>query len=296
MIEEFKQDFAKCTLQPSYAIEKYMTTYSVIQGGYVPFILTDNQKKFINNLDSYRFNINKKTRQTGGTSLLAAYVATRLVFPMNLDYPEFFVYCANRLDFSETFIREVKRLLHELPRHRWKLPFESDTIYKDNRKYDFTLLDGSRLKGMSGSADAMRGFTPTHFIMDEAAYIDRGIDIYGAMLTSLGTGGKCTLVSTPNGYDNFFQKVYQKSLEMENNFQITNMHWAFDSRYNKELVWTKKTELVFEPEESYTRKSIQKRFDDGWLATSTWYNQMCQGFNHDENMIGQELDGEFLRG
>jgi hypothetical protein len=128
--------------------------------------------------------------------------------------------------------------------------------------------------------------------MDEAAYIDNGAEVFGAALTALGTGGRATLISTPNGMDSLYYKTYDQARTKKNNFNVVEMKWYEDLRYNKDLRWYK-DDLV-EKEVIFTFESYKKMLDDGWKPSSTWYEQMCMGMNNDAKMIAQELDVSFI--
>jgi phage FluMu gp28-like protein len=80
--------------------------------------------------------------------------------------------------------------------------------------------------------------------MDEAAYIDNGAIVFGAALTALGTGGKATLISTPNGMDKLYYETYAQSKARKNNFNIIEMKWYEDLRYNKDLKWVKDDQII----------------------------------------------------
>jgi len=128
--------------------------------------------------------------------------------------------------------------------------------------------------------------------MDEAAYIDNGAEVFGAALTALGTGGRATLISTPNGMDSLYYKTYDQARTKKNNFNVVEMKWYEDLRYNKDLRWVKGEEIHVEVE--FTFDSYNKMLEDGWKPTSTWYEQMCMGMNNDAKMIAQELDVSFI--
>ena len=69
-------------------------------------------------------------------------------------------------------------------------------------------------------------------------FIDNGVEVFGAALTALGTGGRAALVSTPNGMDKLYYKTYEQSKSGDNDFHIIEMKWYQDKRYNYDLVWT----------------------------------------------------------
>jgi hypothetical protein len=128
--------------------------------------------------------------------------------------------------------------------------------------------------------------------MDEAAYIDNGAEVFGAALTALGTGGKATLISTPRGMDALYYNTYDQAKQKKNNFNIIEMKWYEDLRYNKDLRWIKGDEIEHEVE--FTFDSYNRRIADGWKPTSSWYEEMCRGMNNDAKMIAQELDVSFI--
>jgi hypothetical protein len=196
------------------------------------------------------------------------------------------------------FLAKIKDFLSQLPRWVWGPEYygnaknESKSIFIKDAQKEIKLPNGSRVKAVATSKDALRGFTPTYLIMDEAAYIDNGAEVFGAALTALGTGGKASLISTPNGMDTLYYKTYEQSKAKKNNFNIVEMKWYEDMRYNKDLQWIKGDEVVSEIEFSFD--SYQKMIDDGYKPTSSWYENMCRGMNNDSRMIAQELDVSFI--
>jgi hypothetical protein len=97
---------------------------------------------------------------------------------------------------------------------------------------------------------------------------------------------------TPKGMDALYYKTYDQARKKENNFNIIEMKWYEDLRYNKDLRWIKGE--VSEPEVEFTFDSYNKRISDGWKPTSSWYEEMCRGMNNDAKMIAQELDVSFI--
>jgi len=147
--------------------------------------------------------------------------------------------------------------------------------------------------------------------MDEAAFIDNGAEVFGAALTSLGTGGKVTLISTPNGMDPLYYRTYDGARTGKNNFKIVEMRWYQDVRYNRHLKWVRGEEEI--ECDSIDRDKLRWEYsgithetstleisayeimiDDKWMATSPWYENMCSDMNGDKKQIAQELDVSFI--
>ena len=295
--QEIFKEYAKCLASPIYAIETYLETFDKTQEGFVPFKLFPRQKEIIHAYEAHRFNIVTKPRQAGVSTTTAAYLAIKVAFA-DKDNPEKILIIANKQELAFEFLAKIKDFLNQVPRWVWGTEYygdvkaEAKSIFITDSKKDITLPNGSRVKAVATSKDALRGYTPTFLVMDEAAYIDNGAEVFGASLTALGTGGRASLISTPNGMDALYYKTYDQAKNKKNNFNIVEMKWYEDLRYNKDLRWTKGD--VTEPEVEFNLKSYKRRIDDGWKPTSSWYEEMCLGMNNDAKMIAQELDVSFI--
>jgi len=294
---EIFKEYARCLTNPVYAIETYLETFDKTQEGFVPFKLFPRQKEIISAYEKHRFNIVTKPRQAGVSTTTAAYMSIKVGFA-DKDNPEAILIIANKQELAFEFLAKIKDFLAQLPRWVWGHEYygnpknEGKSIFLTDSKKEIKLPNGSRVKAVATSKDALRGFTPTFLVMDEAAYIDNGAEVFGAALTALGTGGRATLISTPNGMDALYYKTYDQAKNKKNNFNIIEMKWYEDLRYNKDLRWVKGDDVEIEYE--FTFASYNARISDGWKPTSTWYEQMCMGMNNDAKMIAQELDVSFI--
>ena len=295
--QEIFKEYARCLTNPTYAIETYLETFDKTQEGFVPFRLFPRQKEIISAYEKHRFKIVTKPRQAGVSTTTAAYMSIKVGFA-DKDNPEAILIIANKQELAFEFLAKIKDFLSQLPRWVWGHEYygnaknDSKTIFLTDSKKEIKLPNGSRVKAVATSKDALRGFTPTYLIMDEAAYIDNGAEVFGAALTALGTGGRATLISTPNGMDALYYKTYDQARNKKNNFNIIEMKWYEDLRYNKDLCWIKGDDS--EKEYEFTFASYNARIAEGWKPTSSWYEEMCRGMNNDAKMIAQELDVSFI--
>lgn len=295
--QEILREYTKGLVNPTYVIETYLETFDKTQEGFVPFQLFPRQREIIRAYEAHRFNLVTKPRQAGVSTTTAAYMAVKVGWA-DSENPENILIIANKQELAFEFLGKIKDFLSQLPRWVWGDEYygndkkESKSIFLTDSKKEIKLPNGSRVKAVATSKDALRGFTPTFLIMDEAAYIDNGAEVFGAALTALGTGGRATLISTPNGMDSLYYKTYDQARTKKNNFNVVEMKWYEDLRYNKDLRWYK-DDLV-QQEVIFTFESYKKMLDDGWKPSSTWYEQMCMGMNNDAKMIAQELDVSFI--
>lgn len=295
--QEILTEYGKCLASPIYGIETYLETFDKTQEGFVPFKLFPRQKEIIHAYQKHRFNLVTKPRQAGVSTTTAAYLSIKSSFA-DSDNPEAILIIANKQEMAFEFLAKIKDFVSQLPRWVWGPEYygnkknEERTIFITDSKKEIKLPNGSRVKAVATSKDALRGFAPTYLVMDEAAFIDNGAEVFGAALTALGSGGHAILVSTPNGMDKLYYETYRQSKSRDNNFNIVEMKWYEDLRYNKDLKWLKGEEVVDETE--FTFNSYKRMIDAGYKPTSSWYEEMCRGMNNDARMIAQELDVSFI--
>jgi len=209
------EEYAKCIINPAYAIESFLETFDKTQEGFVPFKLFEKQLEIIDGYENHRFNIVAKPRQAGVSTTTAAYAAVKVGFA-DPDNPEKILILANKQDMAQEFLGKIKDFLAQLPRWIWGSDYygtsekEKKSIFITDSKKHLILPNKSEVKAVATSKDALRGYTPTHLIMDEAAFIDDGEIVFGAALTSLGCLVKDTLILTNDGLVELDELVTEK--------------------------------------------------------------------------------------
>ena len=302
--------FARSLGDPIYAIETFLKTFDLTQKGNVPFKLFYKQKEIINSYEQHNRNIVTKPRQAGVSTTTAAYIAVKCAFG-DPDNPHKVLILANKQTLAQEFLKKVKDFLDQIPYWVWGLDESTDYLEVNSKGHLKLKNNGCEIRALATSKDALRGFTPTFLVMDEAAFIDNGAEVFGAALASLGTGGKVSLISTPNGMDPLYYKTYDNARKKDNNFNIVEMKWFHDIRYNRGLYWKKEDEedikcetigrkklrweyndKIYETDESVI-EYYNVMIDDGWKPLSPWYEEMAADMG-DPKKIAQELDVSFI--
>ena len=302
--------FARSLGDPIYAIETFLKTFDLTQKGNVPFKLFYKQKEIINSYEQHNRNIVTKPRQAGVSTTTAAYIAVKCAFG-DPDNPHKVLILANKQTLAQEFLKKVKDFLDQIPYWVWGLDESTDYLEVNSKGHLKLKNNGCEIRALATSKDALRGFTPTFLVMDEAAFIDNGAEVFGAALASLGTGGKVSLISTPNGMDALYYKTYDNARKKDNNFNIVEMKWFHDIRYNRGLYWKKEDEedikcetigrkklrweyndKIYETDESVI-EYYNVMIDDGWKPLSPWYEEMAADMG-DPKKIAQELDVSFI--
>ena len=293
-------EIGKCLNDPVYAIESYLTTEDRTQGGFVQFKLFPRQKELIGGYKKHQHNIVMKPRQAGISTTTAAFLAVLTALASNKSTQKILI-AANKQETAKEFLKKIKDFTMQLP--GWMdayRPANSDSWFnpEKNSSSHYKLWNGSEVKAVASSKDALRGYTPSVIVVDEAAFIEgnRGEEFYTAAQPSLSTGGKSILISTPNGHDPLYYVAYKNAKTGRNNFIIVEMHWFEDPRYNKGMKWLLKdqmTEELIEEKEEWDFDTWQKMIKEGWEPTSPWFEDMCAQLNHNKRSISQELLCDF---
>jgi hypothetical protein len=304
------QIYARSLGDPIFAIETFFKTFDLTQKGMVPFKLFYKQKQIIKSYEKNNRNIVTKPRQAGVSTTTAAYAAAKCPFgdPEN---PHKILVLANKQTLAQEFLKKIKDFLDQIPSWVWGLEEGESYLETDSKGHLKIKSTQCEIRALATSKDALRGFTPTFLIMDEAAFIDQGAEVFGAALASLGTGGKISLISTPNGMDPLYYKVYDGAKKGDNTFNIIEMKWYQDIRYNRHLRWEReeneiivcetigRTKLRWEyngktyetTESDITAYEVMEK--DGWKPYSPWYEEMAADMG-DPKKIAQELDVSFI--
>ena len=304
--EQVLIEYVKCNRDTEYALRTYLETYDNTVKKYVPLELFPDQITLLDDYENYNENIALKYRQAGVSTVTAAWMSKRLVFARK-ETPEKILIIANKLDTSLEMANKIKSFVGQWP--SWT-GVDFDKAKNSQRHYKLT--NGCEVKAVATSKDALRGFTPTILVFDEAAFIEADSDFWSACMASLSTGGKVIVVSTPNGYDAIYYEIYDQALRNMNDFKITEMFWYRDPRYTKDLYFVKTDNIIhfllnkeeYNPNDfiDWGSKSYDARnFDDvkllmsdGYKPCSSWFEAMVKKLKYDKRKVSQELECNFL--
>jgi len=300
-------EYARCVKDTPYALKTYLQTYDNTQSKYVPLELFPDQVSLINDYDTHEENIALKYRQAGVSTVTSAWVSKRLV-TASKNKPEKILIIANKLDTSQEMANKIRSFVDQWP--SW---FGISFSAEKNSQRHFKLSNGCEVKAVATSKDALRGYTPTILIFDEAAFIEADNDFWSACMASLSTGGKVIVISTPNGFDPIYYSIYNQAVKNMNDFKITEMFWYRDPRYADDLKLIKVKDIVHYMlnREDYNDdeiildyasvdpmkrdfKEISKKFEEGYKPYSTWFERMSKKLKFDRRKIAQELECNFL--
>jgi hypothetical protein len=304
--EQLILEYTKCVKNTPYALKTYLQTYDNTVSQYVPLELFPDQVSLLEDYENYNENIALKYRQAGVSTVTAAWASKKLVFASKKK-PEKILIIANKLDTAVEMANKIRGFTEQWP--NWTgVGFSSEK----NSQRHYKLTNGCEVKAVATSRDALRGYTPTILVFDEAAYIEADSDFWAACMASLSTGGKVIVVSTPNGYDPIYYEIYDQALRGMNEFKISEMYWFKDPRYTKDLQLLKVEDLVhyYLNREDYSNvetidysnvdprqrdfNEIKEKMAAGFKPTSSWFEGMVKKLKYDKRKVSQELECNFL--
>ena len=300
--EQVMIEYVRCMKDTPYALRTYLETYDNTVSKYVPLELFPDQISLLNDYEEYNENIALKYRQAGVSTVTAAWISKRIAFAKKTK-PEKILIIANKLDTSMEMANKIRMFIGQWP--SWVgIDFSSD---KNSQKH-YKTNNGCEVKAVATSKDALRGFTPTILVFDEAAFIDADSDFWAACMASLSTGGKVIVVSTPNGYDPIYYEIYNQAHRNMNDFKISEMFWFRDPRYTKDLYLVKTQDTIHYllnkeeypkdeiiswetiPFEERNFEELQLMMDSGYKPCSSWFEGMVKKLKYDKRKVSQELE------
>lgn len=318
------EEFTKCYKDKSriYMIQNYLKTYDATQRKEVPFQLFPRQQDLCMALGNANNVVTTKARQMGITTTTGAFIACEMCLA-DKESPLTMLCIGNTLDLAQQMLVKVRDFVMQFPLWMWGdeymdigedpmlPPRNRNIIFRTCNSKEIVFKNGCKVVARSSGPDASRGVGGVTFLVfDEAAFIENGKDVYASALPTVSTGGHIIMISTPNGKDMLYYETCRqaklKGTKDWNNFELVEMKWYHDPRYNKFLEWTKKDEesgeVIVKPEDyldkqgniKFDNEHWTKMIEDGWLPRSPWYIKMCQQFNNDSQKIAQELDVSFL--
>jgi len=242
------KEIIACGKNPEYFINKYVKVEHPLRG-IIPFKLYDYQTDILKDLLQNRFNIVNKGRQLGLSTLLAAYCTWLMLFYKSKNI----LVVATKIDVARNIIDKVKIALNNLPEDI----FISKVV--TNNRHSIELANGSRIKASTTSKDVGRSEAASLLIVDEAAHVDNLEELWTGLKPTMTRGGRCALVSTPNGVGNFFHKTYSSAEAGLNDFKARTINWRVHPEQNDKW-FAKETK-------GFSQKKIDQEYEAKFIAS-----------------------------
>lgn len=231
--EIIKTEFKKCAISSEYFLKKYSYIQHPIRGR-VLFDLYPYQAGAMKHFEENRYNIVLKGRQLGFSTLVAGYALWLMLFHKDKNI----LVIATKQDTAKNLVTKVRFMHANLP------VWLRGTCVEDN-KLSMRFSNGSQIKAIASSKDAGRSEALSLLILDECAFIENADIIWTSASSTLSTGGKAILISTPNGVGNFFHKTWQQAEAKTGEFNPLLLDWKVHP--DRDQMWRdRQTEILGE--------------------------------------------------
>jgi len=208
------KELIKCGKDPSYFIKKYVKIQHPTRG-LIKFSTYDFQDECLSDFVDHRFNIILKSRQLGISTLSACYAVWLAYFYKDKNI----LVIATKLAVAQNFIKKVKTAIRSLP------PWMSLTEVIGSNKQGVEFGNGSQIKAIPTSDDAGRSEALSLLIIDEAAFIRNFDELWMGLYSTLSTGGRTIVLSTPNGVGDKYHELCVNAQESKNEFNFIKLLW-----------------------------------------------------------------------
>lgn len=227
--QEQIKEYVKCAQDPVYFIEHYIKVVS-LDDGVVQMKLYPYQKRIIEAVHNNRKVIGMLFRQSGKSTVLAAYITWYYTFNSHKTS----CILANKKAQAVEIFGRSQFMYEELP--EWIKP--GVVVYnKTSMEFD----NGSVAFCAASSASAIRGRSINLLLCDEFAYLGTNLaeDFISSVFPTLSKSetSKLVLISTPNGLNHFY-KIWKEAQNNTNGFvhvsgsykEIHTDQWAEEQR------------------------------------------------------------------
>lgn len=245
--EEHILEIQKCKDDICYFAENYFFIENLDQGE-ILIDLYPKQREALEDLVNHRFNAIMASRQTGKTTIIKIYVLWLAIFTSN----QKIAILANKESTALAILDQIEFSYKRLPMFL-KSPVE------DFSKKSFTLTNRSKVFTATTSKSGIRGASVNLLVLDEAAFLDKSIEkeFWEAVfpVVSSSKKAKIFLISTPNGPDNLFHRMYSDGETNEDSAWHTKKiiwsdvpgrdeEWAKETKagVNNDLAWQQEFE------------------------------------------------------
>lgn len=174
------------------------------------------QQKALAEFRNSRFNIFKKCRQSGISTLTGSYALWYGMFHSN----KTILIVSKRDEDAMAFLdRNVRFAYDNLPEWMRKLW----PIKANEHKIQFP--NGSSIKSLTASPDTLRSNAASLNIIDESGFIKDMETMWAGGWSTLQHGGQVIIISTPNGIGNWYWGTWASALDKSNDFNPIEINW-----------------------------------------------------------------------
>jgi hypothetical protein len=216
--DKMAQLILRCQASPRYFIENFCKVKHPV-AGVIPFRLFKYQRTSIQAFLKHRFNLYKKNRQCGISTLSGAFALWYAMF-----HPHKTILIVSKRDEdAKAFLAKNVKFVYD------HLPKEFKSVYGDPPKtyneHSVEFPNGSKIQSLTSSKDTLRSNSASLNIIDEAAFMKDMDTMWAGGAPTLMMGGHVIVISTTNGVGNWYHLTWEDAKNKSNNFNPIEINW-----------------------------------------------------------------------
>lgn len=277
----------RCQKDPAFFINNFCKVKHP-KLGIIPFTLFKYQRRCLQDFLKNRFNVFRKCRQVGISTLTGAFA---LWYAMFFSHKTVLIVSKRDDDAKDYLTKNIKFVYSHLP--DWmKSIWQTETF----NEHTIGFTNGSTIRSLTSSPDTLRSQSGSLNIIDEAAFIDKMDIMWRGGWSTLQHGGSAIVISTPKGVGNWYYKTWVGAVNKENDFNPILINW-WDMDWKLEYVdELSKNKIVIAPTNGLRKIVDQKELEKYGPYWSPWlegeYRQLAT--KGDDSSFRQEVLAEFI--
>lgn len=286
LLQRIVQD---CRQSVSYFIENYCKIKHPLIG-VMPVQLFKYQKTSLLAFRRHRFNVFKKTRQCGISTLSGIYALWMAMF---LPYKKILIVSQRDQDAKDFLSTNIKFIYDHLP--KWMRKLWPDVI---RNEHELGFPNGSVIRSLTSSPNTLRSNVSSLNIIDEAAFIDHMDAMWASGWSTMQHGGRAIVISTPCGQGNWYWETWMDATQGDSMFNPIlinwwNMDWVIEA---PDPVSGDTTRIA--PTDGIRKCTTKEEIEKYGPYWSPWLEKEYQGLKArgEAHRFKQEVLGEFVGG
>lgn len=265
-------EYIKCRDDILYFTHNYVKIITLDYGLQL-FKTYDYQDRMLESFDKNRFVINLLPRQTGKTTVVAAYILHYALFT-----PEKSIgILANKEGTAIEILDRIKRMFENLPKFL-------QVGVKEYNKKNVKLGNESNIMAFATGSDAVRGRSFNFVYLDEFAFVENADEFYTSTYPVISSGKKTKVIitSTPNGMNLYYRLWTDAKLERNSFFPVKvewNEHPDRDEEWREETIKNIGEKRFRQEFECKFIGSTDTLIDGDKLASLVWNNPIDEQEN-----------------
>lgn len=217
-VEQLKQLIKRCQKSSMFFIENFCKVKHPT-AGVIPFSLFNYQKQSLKDYRAYQYNIYRKNRQCGISTLTGAYA---LWYGMFFSHATILIVSKRDEDAKEFLRKNIKFVYEHLPEEFREIYGDPPETYNEHH---IIFPNGSSIKSLTSSPDTLRSNSSSLNVLDEVAFMPDMEAMWAGGQQTLMHGGQVICISTTKGVGNWYHTTWEDAVAGRNEFHPIVINW-----------------------------------------------------------------------